>query len=381
MRVYYECASGQIPKRQEELCGDSVIFSWHSDWLMMVLSDGLGSGVKANILATLTSRMVKTMLENEIPLGEVVRTVSETLPVCRVRKLAYSTFSVAQLFSSGEGRLVEFDSPEAFCFRDRKPQGLAWESRDVARKNVRECKLDLRVGDWLVFVSDGVISAGIGGIYPLGWGWDQAAAYIGNHIGQNTTANELVDSVLEAVRNLYAGPPGDDVTVAAVKVRRKRLLTLLFGPPLKCEDDPVVVDLLMKSTGRRVVCGGTTASIVARALDKQIDVDLATMTEDTPPLGSIEGLDLVTEGILTMTRLVAMLAENKTAETQKYAVDAASALLRMLDESDSIQILVGQAKNPAHQDPNLPVEIKTELARELQAGLLKRNKECSIDYF
>ncbi|MGA1844539.1 MAG: SpoIIE family protein phosphatase [bacterium] len=378
---FYEFAAGQISKSHEELCGDSVAFSSHHNNVTMVLSDGLGSGVKANILATLTTRMLTCMLDNGLPLREVVKTVTETLPVCKVRRLAYSTFSVAQLFSDGEGRLVEFDSPSAFVFRGNNLQELNWELTSISQKNIRACNLKLHTGDWLVFVSDGVISAGIGGLYPLGWGWEQVAHYLANHLADPVSAEEVVNSTLETVSSLYAGPPGDDVTVAVIKVRNKRFLTILFGPPLNHQEDPIVVADLMNAEGRRVVCGGTTANIVARHLGKELSVDLGTMTEDVPPLGHIDGIDLVTEGVLTMTRLVTMLQNGLTACSRRFSVDSSSALLRLLEEADSIRLLVGQAKNPAHQDPNLPVEIKTELARELQDYLIKRNKECSIEYF
>lgn len=381
MKFYYEYAFGQIPKSHEELCGDSIEFSVHRNNVTMVLSDGLGSGVKANILATLTTRMVTCMLDNDMPLTEVVKTVTETLPVCKVRRLAYSTFSVAQLFSNGEGRLVEFDNPPAFYFHDAEVRELNWECSSISEKNIKSCSLKLLPGDWLIFVSDGVISAGIGGLYPLGWGWDQVAKYLANNIGNTVSTKHVVDAILDTVRTLYTGPPGDDVTVAAVRVRLKRFLTLLFGPPKNPKDDPVVVEQLVKCEGRRIVCGGTTANIVARHLRKGLSVDLQTMTEDVPPLGHMDGVDLVTEGVLTMTRLVSMLQKGVSAEEQRFAIDSSSAILRYLEEADSIKILVGQARNPAHQEPNLPVEIKTELARDLKDALKKRGKQCTVDFF
>jgi hypothetical protein len=298
-----------------------------------------------------------------------------------MRHLAYSTFSVTQLFSDRENRLVEFDSPSAFYFRQRRLEELNWEITTISQKTIKACNLKLQPGDWLIFVSDGIISAGIGGLYPLGWGWDQVAQYLGNHISDTASAEDVVNSVLETVGNLYAGPPGDDVTIAVIKVRHKRYLTILFGPPLDPKDDATVAEKLMQSEGLRVVCGGTTANIVARHMGKELQVDLETMTEDVPPLGHLEGLDLVTEGVLTMTKLVMMFQKGSTSDSQKFSVDSASSLLRFLEEADSIRLLVGQAKNPAHQDPNLPVEIKTELARELQDCLIKKNKECSIEYF
>lgn len=379
--LYYECASGQICKVHEELCGDSLAFSSHNNNLTMVLSDGLGSGVKANILATLTTRMLICMLDNEMTLNEVVKTITETLPVCKIRKLAYSTFAVAQLFPNGESRLVEFDSPPAFYFKKNKLIKLDWKNSIKSKKEIKECNIQLGYGDWLIFLSDGIISAGIGGLYPLGWGWEEIGKYLSNHIDNNVSAQKIVDTILDTVTNLYAGPPGDDVSVAVIKVRYKKYLTILFGPPLNSKDDPIIVKELMKSEGYKVVCGGSTANLVARHLGKELRVDLQTMTSDVPPLGYIDGLDLVTEGVLTMTRLVLMLQRGNSAESQQFEVDSSSTLLRMLDEADSIRLLVGQARNPAHQDPKLPVEIKTELARELQDLLIKRKKECSIKYF
>jgi len=145
MRLYYEWGTKQIHKRGEELCGDSIAVSQHSDSVTLALADGLGSGVKANILATLTTRIAMHLLENDLPLGEVVQTLSETLPVCRVRKMAYSTFAIAQFFSQGYARVVEFDSPSAILLRKRKVQPVVFEERSIeekrSRKRASTCKM------------------------------------------------------------------------------------------------------------------------------------------------------------------------------------------------------------------------------------------------
>ena len=162
MSVYYEWGTKQLNKRSEELCGDSIAVSRHSDWVTLALADGLGSGVKANILATLTTRIAMRLLENDLPLSEVVETLGKTLPVCEVRKLAYSTFAIAQFFSDGRARVVEFDTPPAILLRDRKLFPLPSNERVIASKTIRESVLEVRMGDWIVFVTDGVLNAGIG---------------------------------------------------------------------------------------------------------------------------------------------------------------------------------------------------------------------------
>ncbi|MEW5816627.1 MAG: SpoIIE family protein phosphatase [Spirochaetota bacterium] len=381
MRLYYEWGSRQIHKKGEELCGDSLAVSRHTDSVTLSLADGLGSGVKANILATLTTRIAMHMLENELPLSEVVQTLSETLPLCRERNLAYSTFAIAQFFTPGFARLVEYDSPAAILLRKRFLQPIFFEERCIEGKNIRESLLDLEEGDWIVFVSDGVINAGIGGVYPLGWGWEKAAEFIREQAHPDITAQDLADRVGEAVSELYAGPPGDDVSVAVIKVRKKLAATVLTGPPAKKSEDAELVKSFLSRPGRRAVCGGTTAKLVARYSGKALEVDLKTMTPDVPPIGRIEGIDIVSEGILTLTKVSNLLLNGAEKKTVRFQVDGASSLLRLLLEVDHVHFIVGQAVNPAHQNPELPDQLGIRLAvvKEIADELKKLGKEVTIE--
>jgi len=199
MKLYYEWGTRQINKHGEELCGDSIAVSRHAESVTLALSDGLGSGVKANILATLTTQIAMHMLENELSLDEVVQTLTETLPVDRVRKLAYSTFVIAQFFRHGNARVVEFDTPPTIFLRNRKTRKIDYEERNVKDKTIHESVLSLEAGDWVVFVSDGVLNAGIGGVYPLGWGWEQASRFLEGHAHRDLSAEDLAEKIVEAV--------------------------------------------------------------------------------------------------------------------------------------------------------------------------------------
>jgi hypothetical protein len=381
MKVYYEWGIRQANKRKEELCGDSVVISRQLDSVTMALSDGLGSGVKANILATLTTRIAIHMLENDLPLSEVVQTLSETLPVDRVRKLAYSTFAIAQFFSQGSARIVEFDSPSVIFLRNRKIQPVSFEERSIDGKTVHETVIELKDGDWVIFVSDGVLNAGIGGVYPLGWGWDQVAQFLENHAHRNLTAEDLANKVTETVLELYAGVPGDDVSIVVIKVRRKMLATIFTGPPADRKRDEPVVSAFVKRAGKLAVCGGTTGKIVARQLGQNLEVDLETMTCDVPPIARVKGIDLVTEGILTLTRVNELLHEGIDKKTVRFQTDGASSLIRFLLEADHVHFIIGQAVNPAHQNPELPhqLDIRTKVLREIAEELRGRGKEISIE--
>jgi len=381
MKLYYEWGTRQVRKRGEELCGDSIAVSRHSDSVTLALSDGLGSGVKANILATLTTRIAMHLLENNLPLGEVVETLTKTLPVDRVRKLAYSTFAIAQFFRQGTARIVEFDSPPAMLLRRRKLQPVVYNDRTIGGKTIHETILDLEEGDWVIFVADGGLNAGSGGVYPLGWGWDQAAHFMEKQAHRDLSAHDVAEKIAETVCELYAGAPGDDVSIVVIKVRRKLVATVFTGPPADRNADEETVFRFMKYSGRLVVCGGTTAKIVAYYLGQSLKVDLKTMTSDVPPVAYLEGIDLVSEGILTLTKTSVLLGSGVEKSTVEYQVDGASNLLRLLLSVDHVHFLVGQAVNPAHQNPELPhqLDIRMKVVEEIAVELRKRGKEVTIE--
>jgi len=382
MRLFYEWGTRQLRKHGEELCGDNVAVARHSDYVTLALSDGLGSGVKANILSILTTRIVMHLMENRLALREVVDTLSKTLPVCEVRKLAYSTFAIGQFFRDGNARVVEFDTPSFILVRRRKYWEMPSQERRIEDKTIRELEFKLEEGDWLVFVSDGVVNAGIGGRYPLGWGRDHLVRFLEEHCHPDLSAQELVDKLAQVVWDLYCGRPGDDVSAVVIKARRKLVATVLTGPPRDPGADAEVVEKFTRRRGLRAVCGGTTAKIVAEHTGhKALNVDLSTMRADVPPVGELEGIDLTTEGILTLTKASDLLRGGANRETVKYRTDGASALLRLFLDVDHVHFMVGLSVNPAHQNPELPRQLDMKLAvvKEIAEELRKRGKEVSIE--
>jgi hypothetical protein len=381
MKLFYEWGTRQLRKYGEELCGDNIAVSRSADSVTLALSDGLGSGVKANILATLTTQIAMRMLQDNLPLGEVVQTLSETLPVCAVRKVAYSTFAIAQFFSQGTARVVEFDSPPPVLLRGRKVQPVDYEERRIDGKTIQEAELELADGDWVVFLSDGVLNAGIGGVYPLGWGWEQAAQFLEKSAHRDLSAEDLAGKVAEAVGELYSDRPGDDVSIAVIKVRHKRVANVLTGPPSRREQVGEWMQHFTHRLGQRVVCGGTTAKIVARQMGQALDVDLSTATAEVPPVARIPGVDLVTEGILTLTRVRDLLAAGTERTAVRFQVDGASSLLRLLLGVDHVPFVVGRAVNPAHQNPDLPHQlgIRAGVVREIVEELRKRGIEVTVE--
>lgn len=383
MDLHFDIAQMQLSKHGEELCGDSVRRVDTPYGVIVAVSDGLGSGVKANILSSLTVTLATRMLEKGARLDDVVEALGETLPVCRVRKLAYSTFSLLLLSREGRAYLAEYDNPPAFVGRGGRLVDVPRHGREIHGRVVQEAVFEVTDGSWIVLVSDGVLHAGIGGLWNLGWGWERVGAYLSKLGATDIDAADFVRELEHLVQRLYAGRPGDDATAVVVRVRRPRLLTALIGPPRSRSDDAEVTRQLMASPGWKVVCGGTTGNMVARVLGREIEVDLAFPDERVPPTGRLEGVDLLTEGTLTLHRCLELLRAGVRPRQLEGRRDGASRLASMLLRADRLDFIIGRAINPAHQSPDVPPDlaIKHKVVEDIVAELEARGKKVSVKYY
>lgn len=379
-----------LNKHGEELCGDKVHIARTEDSAVVVLADGLGSGVKANILATLTSKIAGDMLKRGCDIEDVVDTITQTLPVCKVRGVAYSTFTLFQLLADGRAYLVEYENPTTFFFRDQQLTPLSFEERIVNGKIIKETIFQAAENDTIVMVSDGAVHAGIGGILNLGWQWKHIAEYLKRVVPEQPAPERLAFMLADACNELYCSRPGDDTTVVSIKLRRPTPVSLLVGPPSNPEEDCQVVSDWFAEPGKKVVCGGTSAHIVSRVLEKRLDVDIqAYVDPDVPPVGTMPGIALVTEGVLTLRKTLAYLHQYANAvggakPDMPKGKDGASMLARMLlSEATQVQFYVGTAINPAHQNPDFPLDlnIKLRIVHDMDRVLQALGKTTSLKLF
>lgn len=389
MSLYIDVNYESINKYKEELCGDKVEIIRGSDSVIVVLADGLGSGVKANILATLTSKIIATIMSNGLDIDEAVNTIASTLPVCKERGVAYSTFSIIQIFNNGEGYLVEFDSPSIMRHRKGKLLEIKTESRVIDGKRINEARFTVSPDDLFIMISDGVIHAGIGKTLNLGWQWNNVSEYIEKTYKKNSSSKAVTKLLLAACDSLYSHEPGDDTTVVALKAKKPVKLNLMIGPPVDSNRDTEIVNRFIKSEGKKVICGGTTSQIVARVLEKEMKTSLEYFNPSVPPTAEIEGINLTTEGVLTLRKTLELLKTCVSPDSTMSDFlmlnkkDGASRLTKMLlEESTSIYIFVGQALNPAHQNPEFPLNmgLKFKLVEEIAVLLKQAGKHISIEY-
>lgn len=381
LRLHAEVGLAQLSKVGEELCGDNVGIARTPQATIIVLSDGLGSGVKANILATLTTKIATVMLKRGIPLEDVVNTIAETLPVCRQRKIAYSTLHIIKIAPDGQTTIVEFDCPTTFLVRKGKVLQFPTHEKIVSGKTIRAGELWLQEDDLLVAVTDGVIHAGIGGLLKLGWGWNEVAKQIEAEVKENNDTEIIGQHLINCCEGYYLGSPGDDSTALVVKMRYPQQLTLLTGPPAKTDYDGELVWRLFAEPGKKVISGGTTAQIVSRVTGCQLKVDLTCHDPQIPPIAYLDGIDLVTEGVLTLNAAVDRLTDTKKLRNSRKQ-DGATLLAKLLNNADTIKIFAGLAVNPAHQNPCFPMQmnIKAQVLGKLESVLHSKGKEVIIEW-
>ncbi len=372
----------------EQLCGDHVdIVEPDENSVVIVLSDGLGSGVKASILSTLTSKIISTMMAEGLPLEECVATIAATLPVCSVRGVAYSTFTIIHLLNNETAEIIQYDNPQVILIRDDRNYIYPRTEMSIGGKTIFKSVVRLQEGDVFIAMSDGCPHAGIGTAFNFGWKREDIIEFMTMLTPVGYTAKTLATMLVDECDKLYGFEPGDDTTACVVKIRKREPMNLLFGPPFNRDDADRMMSLFFAKEGKHIVCGGTTSTIAAKYLGKPLRANLD-FSSDLPPTAEIEGVDLVTEGVITVNKVVEYardyLGENRFYEHWSLRRDGASQISRLLfEEATDINFYVGRAINPAHQNPDLPINfnIKMNLVEELTKCLREMGKRVKVSYF
>lgn len=391
MSVSIDVAWKSLNKQNEELCGDKVEIIKTNDSDIMILADGMGSGVKANILATLTSKILGTMLYEGADIESCVETIAKTLPICKVRKVAYATFSILQIFHSGEAYLAEFDNPSCVFIRDGKIVKYPYDTREISGKKIHEYRFQVKKNDCFVLMSDGVIYAGAGSILNLqGWTWEAMAEYTLKCTKKTMSASRLAVMLSQACDELYEEKPGDDTTVAVARVIDRRVVNIFTGPPKSKADDEQLMHEFMHTEGKKVVAGGTSANIAARILGREIITKVDSRNPDVPPMATLEGIDLVTEGVLTLGKCLKILKKYVNDEFDAEFFDeldadnGASRLAKLLiEDCTELNLFVGTAVNEAHAESELNFDLgmRQNLVDQLIATAEKMGRTVTAKYY
>ncbi len=378
-----------VNKYKEELSGDNIEVVWQDEnRVVIVLADGLGSGVKANILSKLTAKIISTMMANNMDITDCVETIAATLPVCQERQVAYSTFTIFHIVENEYANIIQYDNPHVILLRGGKNQEIPTSLMNIDGKQIYHSTINLLEDDTFIMMSDGAIHAGVGMNLNFGWERKDIILFMENFSEVGLTAKTLTTILLDECVRLYGGEPGDDTTICTVRIRKREPMNLLFGPPIDPDDSDKMMNLFFSKKGKHIICGGTTSKIAAQYLKKPLIPSLDFYDKKIPPTASLEGVDLVTEGVITINRVLE-LAKDYVERNEKYQIwntgkDGASKICRLLfEEATDINFYVGKAINPAHQNPDLPINfsIKMHLVEELSECLKKMGKHIKVSYF
>lgn len=377
-----------ITKENENLCGDQFAQIKNEDNQVLVLADGLGSGVKASILATLTSKIISTMIASGLTIKDCLETIAKTLPTCKTRNIAYSTFSILHFINNDEVELIQYDNPGIILLRNKESYDFFKTEMLIDGKRIFYSRVKLQLGDSFIAISDGCVYAGVGKTLNFGWQRENIIEYLKEENKPNINAKTLAKILIDKCNDLYDNAPGDDSSALVVKVVKREAVNLLIGPSKLKSDTERMMSLFFAKSGKKIVCGGTTSQLAANYLKVKLETSLDYLNPDVPPMALIKGVDIVTEGILTINKVLEYakdyLGDNLYLDEWSNGLDGASQIARMLFVyATDINFYVGKAVNPAHQNPDLPINfsIKMQLVDELSAILKIMGKDIKVSYF
>ena len=379
--MFIDIACAQKKKYNQNAYGDYFTSSRFPNLnrVVAVLSDGLGSGIKANILACMTSTMLLKFLENNSDIENSCEIIMNSLPVCKVRGISYSTFSAIDCYENGKAKIVEEGNPDFIWIRDGevlKPEYQIIESKDFKNRKMRVYNIKLEKFDRIIFCSDGATQVAMGTReYPLGLERDGLIKIILDKLEHDPeiSSKDLSNYLVYKIEQIAPKKElKDDTSIVSIYCRNPRESLIFTGPPYHQEKDSYYAKTFMEFKGKKAISGGTTANIISRELNIPVVADMSTTAGKLPGLSRMEGVDLVTEGILTLTKVLEYL---ENGNSQK---DSARILMDFMLNSDCVNFMVGAQMNKAHYDPSLPIEIEIrknvikQIAKVLEEKYLKK---------
>jgi len=371
-----------INKHGQIVCGDVFLSRREKKEgrLAAVLSDGLGSGIKANVMATMTASMAMNFILADQSIERGARTIQNTLPQDEIRKISFASFTIIDTGYDGDTRIIEYGNPQSLIFRNTARISFE-QSIDMNPETLTVNSMKVQKGDRIVLFSDGVSQSGIGrDDMPFGWDIEALSEFISWNIGcdSQVSAHDLCRKIVTKANHNDHYLPKDDITCAVLYFRDPRSLIVCSGPPYTPDKDSWVADYLANFSGEKVICGGTTAQIISRELNLNLEIDLFSGFEGIPPVSFMDGINLITEGILTLGKVSETLSDGSYLNLSEK--NPARMLIDMLLLNDQITFLVGTKINEAHQDPNLPSEL--DIRRnviKLIANILENNFFKTVD--
>ncbi|HSV30786.1 MAG TPA: SpoIIE family protein phosphatase [Atribacteraceae bacterium] len=378
-RLFVESFSSQICKHTHRHCGDLIKIVRRPEQTLAILADGMGSGINANIQATLYVEYLFGLAEGGARVADAVRSSLAMLHRAKDHSGPWAAFNVVQIKQDGEVDMYCYEAPQPLLLSTSGIEEPVFRPEYWSGEIVQHSEVQLRPQEAILVVSDGVTQAGLGRGLKRGWSLEGLKSFlVKERLDTAYQAPGIPGAVVRQAHQLHQQEPADDISTLTLAVRLPRQFHLLTGPPAQKNDLPKMLESFMNASGTRAACGGTTSKLLAEYLEKPLRVHPGKF--GSPAHFELEGIDLASEGTITLNRLNNIFSEPELAEEAGYGP---LRLLELINDADEIHFWVGQAKNPAH-NPSLKTAgmmTRVEVIRALTAKLGVAGKLVCTHWF
>lgn len=345
--LHFEVRTSQSTKRPGQPCGDIVVSEKNLEATTVIVCDGLGSGAKANVFATMCAARISELLKRGFSPLHAFSNVVNTMNKATEKDLPFAAFSLLRILNDGSATVLAYEMPPPILIAKGYSTVLNQEVQTIDERIVTESHCSLSNGEGILVVSDGITQAGIGKGLPYGWDIEGVNKYLNSQFRNDLRLADIPELVRQKAKEHWKDKPEDDCTATIVYARPGTQVNILTGAPDDQGKDRKMVRDFMSREGIKIVCGGTTAKIVARESGKKLEIEESFNDSITPPSYYIQGVDLVTEGAVTLNQLYNVWGVDLSKMNRKNPVtDLYSAIL----SADRINLIVGRAINTATYD-------------------------------
>ncbi len=344
--VHVEIETSQSAKHAGSPCGDVVGSDRHPSAVTIVCADGIGSGVRAHLAAEMCKSRLLELLRLGFSLRKAAASVVRTMEQARDPSKPFAAFNVARIRNDGMATVLGYEAPGAILLSPRHASALPKVTLELGGALVAESNCYLEPGEGLLIMSDGITQAGMGGKTPDGWTVDGVVRFLNDRLIDGIDSKEIPNVVHREAIRLW-GVAGDDCSAVLALCRKGQIVNLMTGPAAHQSDDASMVRRFIQSEGIKIVCGGSTAEVVARIMRREVRVEQAPKSMIAPPRYEIDGIDLVTEGAVTLNQVYNLLDEDIRNLKEDSGVTELCALLQI---ADRVNVFMGNAKNKAAGD-------------------------------
>jgi len=351
----------QSSKKDTDPCGDTVWFKRTIYHTTIICADGIRSGVRAYIASQMNVARIAQLLESGMSLQEAFLSIVKSMSQWRDYTMPFTAFIVARILNDGTTTIFNYEMPSPILVIRNRASVLQSEPVLIDTGVASSAHCRLLEGDGLVLMSDGITQSGMETNYPNGWGSEGAQKYMSQQLTHGLSMFQSARKAFHQAKLNDGEFNGDDRTMLFAQSHAGKIVEVLTGPPLDENKDEEFVNRFWEAEGVKVICGATTADIVARYKFSQLRVEQNPVTLSTPPRYFIDGVDLVTEGAVTLNQVHNLLEEEDLDRDSDMS--AAVDLAKILKSGDRIVFTVGQSLNPANKD----IVFRKQ-------GILQRNK-------